>query len=96
MLIDVKFGQVFDIIQASDKESVNGEGVGGVGPLPGLAQGGNPGTRNRLHVKMSRVAIVPAPALHELHSTEGGGGQDDLLPGHVVDRVVEVTEEAHW
>ena len=96
MLVDVKFSQVLYIVQASNKEGVNGKGVGGVGPLPGLAQGGNPGTRDCLHVKMCRLVIVPAPALHKLHTTEGGGGQDHLLPGHVVDGVGGVTEVTHW
>ena len=40
--------------------------------------------------------IIPVPPLDELDSIEGGGGQDNLGPGHVVDGVVDITEVAHW
>lgn len=39
--------------------------------------------------------IAPVPALNELHTIQGRGGQDNLGSAHVVDGVVCVTEIAH-
>ena len=87
--------QVLDVIETCLDDSVYGEGVIHVGPLPGLPQGGDLGPWDCLNITVGWGRVVPRPTHQVLHVRQGGVGKDHLLPGHVVHWVGDVTEVPH-
>ena len=82
-----------DVVQPSHQEGVNRKGVGHVAPFPAFLQGRDGGSGSCLHINVERD-IHLVPTLQVLDPVESGGGEDDSLPGPVVNRVGVVTEIA--
>ena len=77
------------------EHGIDGQWVVHVGSLPGLPKGVDLTSRDSFNIAVSWGPVVLLPTHQVLYFRQGGGGENDPLPGHVVHWVVHVTEVTH-